>query len=128
MSLATASILVELILVALLLAAREVWRRQGLRAERLGPADAADPSGAQAPRPVRAEPMDLMPALFVDTCADWALRDEPGASPVPAPLVLDTGWRLVLSPDDEAPPAPAPVASLPPALSCTIARSAQERA
>lgn len=130
MSLATASILIELILIAVLLVAREVWRRRSARAASAGRNDTADPSSMPL-SPYR-EPGDLLPALFVDTCADWAVRDEADAAtrPAPAPLVLDTSWRLVLPPDDEPDPAPvsAPASSRPTTLSCTIARSAQERA
>ena len=129
MRLAAASILAELILVVLLLLARRVWRRR--RAVRAAPVvrDGA-PDRPEAPVPVahRAAPADLLPALFVDTRADWAVRDEPDAATVPAPLVLDDAWRLVLPPDDAPSPAPVLVSSPPTALSCTIARSAQERA
>lgn len=128
MSLATASILVELLLIAVLLAAREVWRRHAARTASTEHDEMTDPS--DMPLPLNREPGDLLPVLFVDTCADWTVRDEPqsAARPVSPPLVLDTSWRLVLPPDDAPAPVPAPASSRPTPLSCTIARSAQERA
>lgn len=130
MSLAAASILAELILVALLLLARQVWlRRTAVRAMSDARDKLSDRTGVPVPFMRRAEPGDLLPALFVDTRADWAVRDEPdNRAPALAPLELDASWRLMLPPDDEPSFAPAPASSRPTALSCTIARLAQERA